>query len=186
MKILDIMKNSAHLLGLTYELSTLETVRPDCEDEVFQDRDLNRMLALTRFAIQELCTNYIPICCEAKFTTNNKEIGLANITNCLKVLRVANKNGEVKFKIINRKIILENDGEYIVKYTTYPEIKSVYDDLEFLSSLSPDIAVLALCSYYSLSVGMFDTFKSFYEQYTEVAESLKQLKMFDLPTRRWV
>lgn len=186
MKIIDIMKNSSHLLGLSNEIEKLQSITEQTESEVLNNANISKMFELSKFAIQEICTNYIPICSEEKFTTTNKEICFSNITNCLKVLKVQNEFGDVNFKILSRKIMLETDGEYTVKYTTYPVINSVFDELDFLNNLSPDVVVFALCSYYSLSMGMFEMFKSFYEQYIDSAENVKQLKIFDLPTRRWL
>ena len=95
-------------------------------------------------------------------------------------------NGEpVRHKILNRHIVFEQDGTYEVEYFTYPEIKSLFDDIDFLSDFSPETLIYGLCAYYSLSHGLFDEFNSFYERYKEKAESVKGLKMFTLPQRRW-
>ena len=68
---------------------------------------------------------------------------------------------------------------------TYPEINSMFDEIDFLSNFSPDVIVFGLCSYYCLSSGMFEDFESFYDRYISKAESLKNLKIFELPARRW-
>ena len=103
-------------------------------------------------------------------------------------IRVQNvkKNGEtVKYKIINRNIVLEEDGEYEIEYLTYPNINSMFEEIDFLSNFSEDVIVCGLCTYFSLAHGMFDEFKEFHETYTEKAENLKELKSFNLPQRRW-
>ena len=57
--------------------------------------------------------------------------------------------------------------------------------LDFLNNLSPDVLVLSLCAYYALAHGMFDEFEDLHDRYVEKAESLKELRVFDLPARRW-
>ena len=185
MKVIDIMKNGAELLGLTSDLQLLETVTEENHNEILTNRNVAKMFRLLEYSLQEICTNYIPVCYEQTISTQNKEILISSLTNCLKVLKVYLNNESVSFKIINRKIVVETDGEYTIKYTTYPTIHSMFEELDFLNNLSPDIVVNSFCAYYSLSVGMFDHFKAFHEEYIETAESLKELKMFDLPSRRW-
>ena len=91
----------------------------------------------------------------------------------------------VKFKIINRNIIFEYDGEYEVVYETYPTITSLFQEIDFLQEFSPDVFVFGLCSYYSLANGMFSEFEDFHEQYITKAESLRNLKNVQMPIRRW-
>ena len=117
--------------------------------------------------------------------TENKTFALATLENYIRVNNVFEKDNMIKFKIINRKILFEHDGEYVVNYATYPTISSMFDELDFLQEFSPDVIVFGLCAYYSLAHGMFDEFQNFNEKYVAKAESLKCLRSFELPRRRW-
>ena len=103
-------------------------------------------------------------------------------------IRIQNiyKDGEmVKFKLINRNVTLEEDANYEVRYETYPTITTMFEEIDFLQNFSPDAIVLGLCSYYALAHGRFDEFQEFHEKYTSKAESLKSLRNFQIPSRRW-
>ena len=138
-----------------------------------------------KYSIQELCTNYLPITTNVDVEIKSNKYELSNLINYIRVQSV-NKNGEpVNYKILNRAIMVEEDGVYTIEYSTYPEITSIFNDLNYLANLSPDVLVFGLASYYALSRGRFDEFEIFNEQYKEKAESLKEMKCFTLPQRRW-
>ena len=187
MKIIEIMKESALLLGLKDERSYMEMYGQGdttCEYVPAQE-NVSSLFNLVKYAIRELCTNYIPMIDALNIVTTNNKFALAELPNYIRIQNVC-KNGEpVKFKIINRNVILEEDGEYEVTYATYPEIETYDDEIDFLDNFSPDVLVMGLCSYYALAHGMFEEFEKMHEQYVEKAESLKHLKIFEMPSRRW-
>ncbi len=185
MKIIDVMKNSAQLLGLTTELNTLEATTTSSEETALENAEIKKLFNLIKFSIQELCTHYVPVCTSQEITTTNKKNALSNLNNFIRINNVYKNGHPVKFKIINRNLEFSEDGNYTVNYMTYPEITSMFDEIDFLSNFSPDVMVFGLCSYYCLASGMFEDFESFYERYIAKAESLKDLKIFELPARRW-
>ena len=79
----------------------------------------------------------------------------------------------------------EESGTYEVFYYSYPEILSLFEDVDFLQKLNSDVIVFGLCAYYCLSKGMFEDFHELHDKYIERAESLKDLKIFTLPQRSW-
>ena len=79
----------------------------------------------------------------------------------------------------------EEDGTYTLVYSSYPAISSFFEDVDFLDECSLDVIVMGLCSYYTLAHGRFDEFEKFHNSYVQKAESLKGLKMFSMPQRRW-
>ena len=91
----------------------------------------------------------------------------------------------VKFKVVNRNLIVEQDGKYTVRFASYPDITSMFNTIDFLNNLSPDVVVMGLCAYYAIAHGMFKEFETFHEKYIEKASALKELKTFELPLRRW-
>lgn len=185
MKIIDIMKHSAELLGLTQEREILNTATEENEAEILQNEEICRMLNLSALSIQELCSNYISIYIEEEVETEDKKYPLNKLKNYIRMLNIKQDNDLVKFKIVNRNIIFEQDGKYTIKFASYPDITSMFDTVEVLNNLSPDVLVMGLCSYYAISRGMFKEFETFHDKYIEKANALKDLKMFELPFRRW-
>ena len=185
MKIIDILQQSAELLGLTETAKKLSAALPEAENELLADEEIFTLFNLSRFSIQELCTNYVPVATSEKITTYNKTFEINKLTNFIRIQNIYKGEELVNFKVINRCIQFEEDGEYTIQYATFPEIESLFEEIDFLSSFSPDIAVLGLAAYYSLSKGLFDEFQIFHQQYIDKAESVKTLKMFNMPQRRW-
>lgn len=185
MKIIDVMKNSAELLGLNNERDLMESATSASEESLLENSEIKKLYNLIKFSIQELCTHYLPVFTTQEISTTNKKTALNSLNNFIRVNNVY-KDGEiVKFKIINRNLEFLEDGVYTVKYTTYPSIDSMFEDIDFLSNVSPDVISFGLCAYYCLASGMFEDFESFYDKYIDKAESLKDLKIFELPLRRW-
>lgn len=186
MKIIDILTDASMLLGMVDECEKLKNITADNEIEILESNEkIKNLFHLIQYSIRELCTNYIPVITIKTVATDNYTYPIANLENFIRINKVK-RNGEmVKFKIFNRVLTFEEDGEYEVEYSTYPSVLSLFEEVDFLSEFSPDVLVLGLCAYYCLSVGMFGDFEEFHDKYITKAESLKVLKNFDLPQRRW-
>jgi len=185
MKIIDILKQNSELLGLSKEIELLNTATEINENEIFVNEELSGLLNLFRYSLQELCTNYVPLSTTTEVEITNNKYELSNINNFIRVQCVCKNNNPVNYKIINRAINVEENGKYTIQYATYPNIESVFEDINYLQNFSPDVLVLGLASYYTLSRGRFDEFKIFHDRYLEKAENLKELKSFCIPQRRW-
>lgn len=186
MKILDVLVDSAQMLGLIEEVNLLKTITPETENDVVeQNQNVASLFNLVKFSIRELCSNYIPVIEETSVETVDKKFAVGTLENFIRIQNIYKQGEMVKFKIINRNVVLEEDSIYQVRYETYPTIVSVFDGIEFLQNFSPDAIVLGLCSYFSISHGLFDEFKNFHEQYVLKAESLKSLHNFRIPARSW-
>lgn len=185
MKIIDILMSSCELLGLKSEQTTLASATLETESTVLENDEIRSLFNLVKFSSQELCSHYVPILTTQDVTIENQKYHLSNLENYIRIQGVYKEDNQVNYKIINRYIVVDEDGTYTIKYFTYPEIESLFDEVDFLTNLSPDVLVFGLCSYYSLSHGMFQEFEMMHDKYVEQAESLKMLKVFDLPQRRW-
>ena len=163
----------------------LNNITEETEDNALCNEDVNSLFNLFKYSIQELCTNYVPVATIENFTTYNKSIEINKLTNFIRLQNIYKDEELVKYKIINRCIYFEEDGEYSIQYATYPQIESLLEEMDFLSNFSPDIVVLGLSAYYALSKGRFDEFEIYHSQYVEKAESIKGLNMFNMPQRRW-
>ena len=185
MKIVNILTQAAEILGLVKESKTLATVTEQEEQQLLENDEIAGLFNLMKYSIQELCTNYVPMLTSVEAEIENHVYPIKELTNYISIQNVTKNNESVRFKIINRNIVFEENGKHLIQYATYPEIKSMFEELDFLSNFSPDVIVLGLAAYYALSRGRFEEFELFHEQYLEKAESLKQLKAFNLPQRRW-
>lgn len=186
MKIIDILMESAELVGMHKDAVNLTTATPENETEFLQNNEtMSSMFNLIKFSIRELCTNYVPVSSSKTIVTSECMFPVSDLQNFIRVQNITKNNQLVKFKVINRNIVLEEDGEYVVNYATYPEISSMFEEIDFLQNFSPDAIIFGLCSYFALSHGMFDDFETFHDKYIEKAESLKNLKIFEMPARRW-
>lgn len=186
MKLIDILINSCALLGLKNEQAVLENLTYENLSNIEGNKNIEELIYLSQYSIRELCSNYIPVSDVKEIDTTDKKYPLNNLTNFIRVQNVFKDDVTVNFKIIGRNIIFNEDGKYLIKYLTFPTFDNVFDEIDFLSNFSPDAIVLGLCSYYSLSKGMFEEFNVYHDKYIERAESLKSLRVFDLPRRRWV
>lgn len=186
MKIVDILIDSALLLGLTDEANALQTATVETENEVISNNEnIASLFNLVKYSIRELCTNYIPVVRDVSVETEDKKFAVGMLENFIRIQNI-HKNGEmVKFKIINRNVIFEEDSIYEVRYETYPTIATMFEEIDFLQNFSPDAIILGLCAYYSLAHGLFNEFQEFHEKYISKAETLKNLHNFQLPCRRW-
>ena len=186
MKVVDILIDSAMLLGLTDEANILKTATEETEDAIIgQHENMSSLYNLIKFSIRELCTNYVPVIKEDYIVTQDKKFALNILPNFIRIQNIEKDGEMIKFKTINRNVFLEEDGKYLVRYESYPYIVSMFEEIDFLQNFSPDVMVFGLCAYYSIAHGMFEDFHEFHERYVNRAESLKSLHNFNLPTRRW-
>ncbi len=185
MNTLQIMINGANLLGLTQEVELLKTITKENEAEVMQNKQLARLKDLAILSMQEVSVRYVPIYSTIELQSENKQINIKQIQNCLKILKVYLCDIAVPFKIVGKTIKVNENGNYKIKYTTMPTINSVLDELEFVNNGVEQVVIFGLCAYYSIAIGLFSQFNSFHEKYLNAGENLKELKMFYIPNRSW-
>lgn len=184
MKVIDVLTNGAIMLGLDQAAKLLQN-QQKTDAEKLADADVDELFKLFNLSIQELCTSYMPILSSSVIETSNKTYPVSSLSNCIRVNMVKQNDEEVKFKIINRVINFENDGTYVVEYSSFPTFSNLTDDVGFLQQYGADIAVFGLCAYYCLSKGLFDDFKNYHDSYLEKGSALKDMKTFVMPQRRW-
>ena len=186
MKILDVIIDGASLLNLTLDQAVLMSVTQENEKDVLRDNpNIASLFNLLKFSIRELCTNYVPLSTKRKVQVVNGKYPVAMLNNFIRVENVYKEGSPIKYKVVNRSILLDRSGEYEISYLTYPEICSMFDELDFAENLNSDVIVFGLCAYYCLSHGLFTDFEQFHERYIEKANSIKTLKIFEIPFRRW-
>ncbi|MBR1987947.1 MAG: hypothetical protein IKA36_02790 [Clostridia bacterium] len=185
MQIIDVLKDGAQLLGLTEEVEILNKTTEETQSDSLENNNIKELFHLVKFSIQELCSNYVPIVNMEEIDVQNLKYELKSLTNFIKLKKITKGEERADYKLMNRTLHFKENGTYSVYFETYPTISSMFDEVDFLSHLSPDVIVFGLCSYYCLSKGLFEDFNMFHDKYIERAESLKDMKTFFLPTRRW-
>ena len=183
MQVIDIIKQATELLSLTDENEVLNTLTKENESEL-DSQDVKRMFTIFKLMLNDFCTNYTPLCSTQNIKVEDNNFPIKDIVNFYKIKNIKNGNRIVNYKIVNKNIVI-NNGEYVVNYYSLPNVNSFFDELDFLSSLSPEVLVFGLCAFYCLSVGLFDEFKIYNEKYKSRAEAIKNLKIFEMPQRKW-
>ena len=184
MKVKDIIKNSALMLGLTDAVEIIEDEQKT-ELEKLNDETVGTLFRLCQFSVRELCTHYLPILKQVEITTSNKEYPLSSLNNFIKIKSIKFNGAIVDYKIVNRIITFDEDGSFTVEFYAYPTISNIDDEINFMEDYGLDVAVLGLCAYFCLTKGMFEDFDQFHEEYVERAKSIKELKNVNMPQRRW-
>ena len=185
MEIIDIIKQAIHLLSLNEYYEVIDSATKEKEEEILNNEEIKKLFNLSNLVLHDLCTNYVPIVNKQVVAIKNKNYEIKNLANFYKIKNVKKNNLPVDYKIISKNIVVEDDGEYEINYYYLPNVKSLFDELDFLSTLSPEVLVYGLCAFYCLSVGLFDEFKIYNEKYKSRAEAIKNLKVFELPKRKW-
>ena len=89
MKILDILVDSAQMLGLTEEVNLLKTLTPEAENEVIdQNENVASLFNLVKFSIRELCSNYIPVIGETSVETADKKFAVGSLENFIRIQNI--------------------------------------------------------------------------------------------------
>lgn len=185
MKVIDILKQASEMLSLFDETKLLNNATEETESTLLENEDIKSLFNLFKFSLQEICTNYMPIVAEFNMQTASEKYEISNLTNYIRIQGVFKNEMPVKYKIINRQIIFNESDTYTIKYESYPTINSMFEEINYFQNFSPDILVFGLTSYYTLSKGRFEEFEIFHNEYIDKAESLKSLKSFTIPQRRW-
>lgn len=186
MQIKDIIKESADLLGLNEISALVDSATEETEATVLNNAEVSKLYKLLKFSIQELCSNYVAVATANQLVVTGGTKPLNELDNFIRLIGVFDQEDKpVKYKIQNRALVIDKDGTYTIKYTTYPVVESLFDDVDYFAKFSPDVMIFGLCSYYCLANGMFEDFEHFHTRYTQIAEGLKRLRVFDLPKRCW-
>ena len=185
MKVVDILIEASEILQLNNAKLLLKTANLENETEILQNEEVESLFNLLKLSIRELCTNYAPVERIETFEITNNELKLADLINFIRIKSVKKGNSTVPYKILNRNLTVNENGKYEVSFYSYPEIETLFDEIDFLQKLNADVIVFGLCAYFCLSKGLFEDFHEMHDKYIERAECVKDLKIFTLPQRSW-
>ena len=186
MTLKDVLIMSANLLNLP-ECETLESINEENYTEVLEsNKSIKKLFNLAITSLREICLNYLPIVVEVDVRAVDKKIETNTLEDFVKLVKVKLNDKPVSYKFKNGTINVKNDEVYTVQYVQNPKVSKITDSLEIFEELSPDILVLGICSYYAISMGMYDEFEYYHEEYLKRAESIKKLGIYQMPSRRWL
>lgn len=184
MTVLKVIAAACTFLDLGAEREILED-SSKTESEKLENEEIKKLYNLMQFALRELCSNYITVVTSVDLASSNCAIDLSNLNNFIKVNGISCNDDEIDFKIRNNKIILPFDDTFTIEYLTYPTITSLENDLDDVGIFDWGVVMLGLSAYYCLACGRFDEFNDFHAKYVLRAESIRTMKSFNLPMRRW-
>ena len=188
MIILDLIKKSATMLNIKEILddTSLDNTGSLQLDTIYKKNPtLKRMFEFATLTINEVCS-YMPNEVEKICKSDNKQIPLKRLSDLIKIVSIKNKDGYVKYSIIDDNIVLENDGEYSVLYYKRPLTQDVLDVVETCGGkISEDVFLFGLNAYYCLANGLYAEYNVYNNQYIERLSRIKNLKLFSMPCRRW-
>ncbi|MBQ8431032.1 MAG: hypothetical protein IJX26_03735 [Clostridia bacterium] len=189
MTAIEIIKKSAIILNLEEILSdnSLKNITNENSNDILESNSvLNRMFEILKIMMSDIATDYSPIIKETVFKTDQKKINLTDVENLMKIIQVKKDGVSIKYKIANNCINLGFDGDFVVKYMAYPKLENLNDEVNvFDIKVGEDVFVYGLTALYCLASGLFDEFNIYNQIYSEKLSMIKNLKIIDMPTRRW-
>ncbi len=186
MTIRDVLIMSANLLNLP-EVDDIEAITSENCTEVMQsNKVVSKLYRLAITSLREICFNYLPVITETDIRAVDGKIEVNVLEDFVKLVKVKHNDKLVNYKFKNGIITVDEDNVYCVQYIQNPKISSILDQLDIFEELSPDILVLGICAYYAISMGMYDEFEYYHEEYLKRAEAIKKLGIYQLPNRRWL
>jgi len=189
MTALELIKKGAILLNVKeiLEDENLNNVTLSNQEECLDNNfALNRFFEILKIMLDDIASEYVPIVKEQTFISTDKVIDFSNIENFLKVCSVSIDKVPVKYRISNKCIITNFDGVFNVKYMISPKVETLLDEVEvFDRGISVDLLVYGMLSLYCLAIGLTDEFEIYNNIYSEKLSAIKNLKVIDMPCRRW-
>ena len=86
MKVIDILIDSATLLGLGEEVEILNTATEENESNILCDYEkIKKLFNLCKYSIREFCTNYMPVVESETLKTTENQIALSTLENFIRI-----------------------------------------------------------------------------------------------------
>lgn len=149
------------------------------------DADAKTMVKCVNLAVAE-CNADFPVLHTARVTASGGVIPIGATGDEISTVRAVIKNGRhVRFSFDTRGILVEQDGEYTVTYTTVPHDQNLDDEVVCGTGADePTLCYLAARNY-CLVTGRNDEAAVWDQRYNAEAEKLRLLRRAYLPKRAW-
>lgn len=188
MTILDLIKKTAVIFNIEAILkdSNLNEVANEAQLTILSSNSqLNRMFELTKVV---LCEVYSYANKEIEVTANaiDCQIDKSSLGNVGRIVLVRNQYGKANYRIIDDRIMVEHDGEYVIKCVVAPSTDYLNNEIDMLNgAISEDMLINGLNAYYCLTAGLFEEYNVYNGRYLDGFSKLKNSKLFAMPCRSW-
>ncbi len=189
MNSLEVIKKVARILKIPniYKNEEIDSITDLNELEIISaNEELNLCFDLLKLQIKEIASNVCEIIKSIVLTPENNKINLNDVGKFLKIKKIVYDNQLVSFKIINNFIVLPINQTVEIIYSEDVQPSSLLEDIDYFKGVSDDVLVYGLCSYYSLSSGLFEEYNNFHSLYEEKIKNCKNVKVFSLKLRNWI
>ena len=188
MTILDLIKKTAVIFNVENVLQdpSLDNLTNATQPTILStNSQLNRMFELSKVVLCEVYS-YVNKEIDVVVNATNCQIDRSLLGNVGRVVLVRNKYGKVNYQLKDDKIVLDNDGEYIVKCVVAPRTDYLNNEIDMLNgTITEDLIINGLGAYYCLSTGLFEEYNVYNGRYIDGFSRLKNLKLFAMPCRSW-
>ena len=188
MTILDLIKRTARIFNVEEILSDpdLSTITSITQSTVLDNNEqLNCVFELSKIVLSEV---YSYLAKEMEVTASSVDcvIDKKSLGSVAKIVSIKNNYGKVNYQLKNNEIILEQDGEYVVKYIVAPDFKYLNNEIDMLNGdISEDLLINGLNAYYCLTAGLFEEYNVYNGRYIDGISRLRNPKLFAMPCRSW-
>ena len=188
MTILDLIKKTAVIFDVQEILneSELDSITNNTQTTVLDNNEhLNRMFELSKIVLSEIYS-HVAMEVEVVAKADGYRIDKRALGNVGRIVSVKNQYGKVNYQIKDNEIIVEDNGDYIVKCIVVPNTMYLFNEIDTLNGvIGDDLLVNGLNAYYCLSAGLFEEYNVYNARYIDVLSSLKNPKVFAMPCRSW-
>ena len=184
MKIKDVIKNSALLIGKQNVLTYLEN---DVTDGATL-ATVNNMTALINLVINELACTYVPMVkSEMQVAESSKIYYTALSERPLRILSVTDKRGNDILKQSTPEYVVVNGNGAVIEYEFLPPNFGLEDEFNFSNAqITERILSYGLSAEVCISEGRFDEAVTWHERYVQEISMILTPKNAFLKQRRWV
>ena len=188
MTILDLIKKTAVIFNIEKILndSDLDGLLDIMQPVVLSNNEqLNRMFELCKVVLSEIYSHAAKED-EVVVSANNNLIDKKSLGCVGKIVSIKNQYGKADYQIKDDYIVVDNDGEYVVRYVIAPNAEFLNNEIDTLNGVITDsLLINGLSAYYCLTAGLFEEYNVYNARYVDGFSNLKNPKLFAMPCRSW-
>jgi len=186
MTILDLISKTAIMLNIQDVINDKTDITENNQEDILTNNfALKRLYEFSKMVINEINMK-TPKYIETKCNAIDGYISLDTFERLAKIICVKDKFSCVKYTQESNAIKVQQAGTYWVVFKQYPKVDSLLDEIEICGdSVTEDVYICGLNSYYCLATGLFEEFNIYNQQYTSKLDKIKNLKVFSMPCRSW-
>jgi len=186
MTVLEVLESASLYLNLQEEFKDIFAQKEDIDEEV--NLHFEKLLKCLNIVVEDISSQYLTLKTieEIQIDKNGFEINkLSKRVNQILCLKSGDTN--IKFKIVDNKIICDFVGKLDVEYSYYPKKLNRKDDLDcFNGKVSLKTIAIGVASEYCFVCGFFDDAKIWEQRFlNSVNGNVRRISPSYMPKRRW-